>query len=74
MLLTVHLLIAAFGCGLACLYILSGRGTWKARLVAALPVVSPIPAVLAYLAWVISSPGRRTNRARGASASFGRSN
>ena len=62
LLLTVHLLIAAFGCGLACLYILSGRGTWKARLVAALPLASPIPAALAYLAWVISST-RQANEA-----------
>lgn len=52
-LLPIHLLVAAFGCGLAFLYVIAGRLQWKQKLLAALPFISPLPVVIIYLiAWV----------------------
>lgn len=39
----VHILIAAFSCGLAFLYVALTRRPWKARLLTLLPFVAPVP-------------------------------
>lgn len=57
-LLPIHLLVAAFGCGLAFLYIIAGRLPWKQKLLAALPFISPLPVVIIYLVTWVSAGGQ----------------
>lgn len=52
-LLPIHLLVAAFGCGLAFLYVIVGPLQWKQKLLVALPFISPWLVIIAYLlVWV----------------------
>lgn len=59
-LLLIHLLVAAFGCGLAFLYVIAGRLPWKQKLLVGLPFISPLPFVIIYLIVFISTGGQAT--------------
>ena len=55
-LLLIHLLVAAFGCGLAFLYVIARKSQWKQKILTGLPFISPLPVVIIYLfVWVSSS-------------------
>lgn len=48
-LLLIHLLVAAFGCGLAFLYVMAGRLQWRQKLLVVLPFVFPFAIIIIYL-------------------------
>ena len=55
-LLFIHLLVAAFSCGTAILFILFGSHRWNKRLLIILPFLSVIPTIIIYMyTWVGSS-------------------
>lgn len=57
-LLLIHLLVAAFGCGLAFLYVIASKSQWKQKLLTGLPFISPLPVVIIYLFVWVSSGGQ----------------
>lgn len=55
-LLFIHLLVAAFSCGLACIFIVAGHNRLKQKLLVMLPCISIVPTVVVYMfGWVTSS-------------------
>ncbi len=55
LLLSIHILIAAFGCAMACLYIaLHGALSWRKKSLAVLPFLVPLPLAVVWLLMRVS--------------------